>query len=163
MMTEERAFVRVQRKMIAARIEFLATLARFQPAELSIAPFKEEWSPLQITYHLSVIDGLALEQMRIIQGEDSPQIVNIADLVPDIPANNSSSLSLTAILATMTARREAIFRYLSELPETAWERSFQQEQWGQRKFYQFVNLLPLHDKMAIHQLEAILARKTYLS
>jgi hypothetical protein len=160
LMTEESAFVRVQRKMVAARIEFLAILARFQPAELFIAPAGEEWSPLQIAYQLSITDSLALEQMRFIQEEEHPQIVNIAELVPHITSSISSSLSLASVLATMTAKREAIYRYLSDLPDAAWERSFHQEQWGERKFYQFVNLLPLHDKMAMRQLETIWVRHT---
>jgi len=159
-MTEESAFARAQRKMIAARIEFLAALARIQPAELSSMPTEEECSPLQIAHHLSVTDGLALEQMQRIQEEDNPQIVNITDVAPHTSKDILSSLSLASVLATMASQHEAIFRYLSNLPETAWERSFQQEQWGQCKFYQFVNLLPLQDKMATRQLETIRSRGT---
>jgi hypothetical protein len=159
-MTEKSAFARAQRKMVAARIEFLAALARMGPAELSITPTEEEWSPLQIAYHLSITDGLALEQMRRIQEEDNPQIVNIAEIALHPLTSSSSSLSLPSILAAMTAQRKAIFRYLSRLPETAWERSFQQEQWGQRKFYQFVNMLPLQDKMATRQLGTLSDRFT---
>ena len=154
-MAEKSAFARAQRRMVAARIEFLAALARIQPADLSIVPIEEEWSPLQIVHHLSVTDSLALEQMRRIQEEESSQIVNIAEVALNILTNSSSSLSLASLLATMTAQREAIFLYLFNLPEAAWERSFQQEQWGQRKFYQFVNMLPLQDKMATRQLETI--------
>ena len=154
-MAEKSAFARAQRKLVAARIEFLAALARIQPAEISITPIEEEWSPLQIAYHLSITDGLALEQMRRIQEEDNPQIVNITEVAPHIPTDGSNPLSLASVLATMTAQREAIFRYLSNLPEAAWERTFQQEQWGQRKFYQFVNMLPLQDKMATRQLGTI--------
>jgi hypothetical protein len=154
-MTEKSAFARAQRKMVAARIEFLVALARVQPADLSITPPGEEWSPLEIVYHLSITDGLVLEQIRCIQEEDNPQVVYIAEFAPHIAANTLPSLTLASVLTTMTAQREAIFRYLSNLPEAAWERSFQQEKWGQRKFYQFVNLLPLHDKMATRQLETI--------
>ena len=136
--------------MIAARIEFLAALARVQSANLSTAPAEEEWSPLQIAHHLSIIDALALEQMHRIQEEDNPLIVHIAESNPHILTDTSSPLSLEFVLTTMTAQRKAIFHYLASLPETAWERSFQQEHWGQSKFYQFVNLLPLHDKMATH-------------
>lgn len=162
-MTEKSTFARVQRKMVAARIEFLATLARVQPADLSIAPTEEECSPLQIAHHLSITDGLVLEQMQRIQEEDNPHIINIAEIAPHAPPSSITSLSLASVLATMTAQREAIFRYLSNLPETAWERSFQQERWGHHKFEQFVNLLPLHDKMATHQLEMIRARSTQSS
>jgi hypothetical protein len=159
-MAEKSAFARAQRKMVAARIEFLAALARMQPAEHSITPTEEEWSPLQIAYHLSITDGLALEQMRRIHEEENPQIVNIAEIAPHIFTSSSSSPSLASILETMTAQRKAIFRYLSGLPETAWERTFQQEQWGQRKFYQFVNMLPLQDKMATRQLGTLSDRFT---
>jgi hypothetical protein len=159
-MAEESVFARAQRKLVAARIEFLASLAHVQPADLSITPTEEEWSPLQIAYHLSITDGLALEQMRRIQEEENPQIVNIAEIAPHILTSSSNSLSLASVLATMTTQREAIFRYLSNLPEAAWERSFQQEQWGQRKFYQFVNMLPLQDKMATRQLGTLRNRFT---
>ena len=159
-MAEKSSFVRAQRKMIAARIEFLVALARIQPADLSIAPTEEEWSPLQIAYHLSITDGLALEQMRRIQEEENPLIINIAEIALQVLPNDATPPSLASILATMTAQREAIFRYLSNLPETAWERTFQQEQWGQRKFYQFVNLLPLQDKMATRQLGTLSNRLT---
>src|SRR5215469_4336692 len=111
-MTEKSAFAIAQRKMVAARIEFLAALARIQPAELSSTPTEEEWSPLQIAYHLSITDGLALEQMRRIQEEDNPQIVNITEIAPHIHTNSSIPPSLASVLATMTAQREAIFRYL---------------------------------------------------
>src|SRR5215472_1649064 len=159
-MAENSSFVRAQHKMVAPRIEFLAALARIQPTDLSIAPTEEEWSPLQIAYHLSITDGLALEQMRRIQEEENPLIVNIAEIAPHILINGTMPLSLASILATMTAHREAIFRYLANLPETAWERTFQQEQWGQQKFYQFVNLLPLQDKMATRQLGTLSSRLT---
>jgi hypothetical protein len=159
-MAEKSAFARAQRKMVAARIEFLAALARVQPAELSVTPTEEEWSPLQIAYHLSIMDGLALEQMRRIQEEDNPRIVNIAEIAPHTLTSSSSSLSLASILAMMTAQRKAIFRYLASLPETAWERTFQQEEWGQHNFYQFVNMLPLQDKMATRQLGTLSERFT---
>jgi len=162
-MTEKPIFARVQRKMIAARIEFLAALARVQSIELPNIPTEEECSPLQIAYHLSITDGLALEQMYRIQEEDTPQIINIAEIATHTPVNLSSPSSLPSILATMTAQREAIFRYLASLPESAWARSFHQEQWGQHKFEQFINLLPLHDKLATHQLEMIRARRTQSS
>jgi DinB superfamily len=155
MVTENSAFARAQRKMVAARIEFLAALARVQSTELAVVPTGEEWSPLQIAYQLSITDGLALEQMHRIQEEDNPHIVNITEITPHISKSVLTSLSLASVLATMTAQREATFRYLSGLPESAWERCFQHEQWGQSKFYQFVNLLSLHDKMATRQLETI--------
>src|SRR5579864_3922265 len=153
-MTEESAFARAQRKMVAARIEFLAALARVNPEEL-VTPVGEEWSPLQIAYHLSITDGLALEQMHRIQEEDNPHIINITEIVPHTPKSILPSLSLASVLATMMAQREETFCYLSSLPETAWERSFRHEQWGQCKFSQFVNLLSLQDKMATRQLETI--------
>ena len=155
MVTENSAFARAQRKMVAARIEFLAALARVQATELCSVPPGEEWSPLQIAYHLAITDGLALEQMRRIQEEENPYIINITEITPHVSKSILSSLSLASVLTTMTAQREATFCYLSSLSETAWERSFQHEQWGQRKFYQFVNLLSLHDKMATRQLETI--------
>src|SRR5215472_6152944 len=109
-MTEKSTFARVQRKMVAARIEFLAALARVQPANLSIVPTEEEWSPLQIAYHLSIVDSLALEQMHRIQEEDNPVIVHITEFTPHIHTVLLPSLSLASVLTTMTVQREVIFR-----------------------------------------------------
>ena len=55
----------------------------------------------------------------------------------------------------MAARREEIFEYLAGLPAEAWERPFRHPDWGQCKFYQLVNVLPLHDQMHAKQLAAM--------
>ncbi|HEX6483492.1 MAG TPA: DinB family protein, partial [Ktedonobacteraceae bacterium] len=60
--------------------------------------------------------------------------------------------SLDAVLAGMAARREELFEYLASLPADAWERPFRHPKWGERKFYQLVNVLPLHDQMHAQQL-----------
>jgi hypothetical protein len=41
------------------------------------------------------------------------------------------------------------------LPSEGWDRPFRHHAWGQRKFYQLVNVLPFHDQMHTQQLVSI--------
>jgi hypothetical protein len=141
--------------MVAARIEFMSQLARFGRDELALQPANAEWSPLQLAHHLYIADGLAIEQMERIQNEDNPLIENLADKTPYLTRISEPPASLDAVLAGMIARREEIFEYLASLPSEAWERPFRHTEWGQRKFYQLVNILPTHDQQHAQQLASI--------
>jgi hypothetical protein len=152
MTTVERPFEKVRRKMVAARIEFMGQLAKFSKDELAHYTDQGEWSPLKIAYHLYIADGLALEQMRRIQTEDNPVIPNLSELAPQQTRESEPPASLDAVLAGMAARREEIFEFLAGLSDEAWERPFQHAEWGERKFYQLVNILPLHDQQHAQQL-----------
>jgi hypothetical protein len=154
---EERPFEKVRRKMVAARIEFMSQLAKFSKDELAQAPGKEEWSPLEIAHHLYIADGLALEQMRAIQTEEKPIIVNVGEEAPRRTRASAPPASLDAVLAGMAARREELFEFLSELPDEAWERPYIHSTQGERKFYQLVNVLPMHDQMHAQQLAMLKA------
>ncbi len=155
MTTVEKPFEKVHRKMLAARIEFMGELAKFSQDELTEIPAEGEWSPLQLAHHLYIADGLALEQMQIVQNEDNPLIVATEDETPRLTRAAEPPTSLDAVLAGMAARREEVFEYLSTLSNEAWERPFRHPNWGQLKFYQLVNILPVHDKMHTQQLAAI--------
>ncbi|HET8910544.1 MAG TPA: DinB family protein, partial [Ktedonobacteraceae bacterium] len=78
----ENPLEKVRRKMVNARIEFLGQLAKFSREELQKHPVIGEWSPLELAYHLYIADGLAIEQMRLIQSEDNPQLPALAKLAP---------------------------------------------------------------------------------
>lgn len=151
----ESPFDKARRKMVAARIEFMSQLAKFSKEELIQAPAEGEWSPLQIAYHVYIADGMALEQAEKVQTEDNPVLGNLAVEVPNQTRAAEPPSSLDAVLAGMAARREELFAYLSSLPTEAWERPFQHPEWGQRKFYQLVNILPVHDQQHTQQLAAI--------
>jgi hypothetical protein len=155
MTTEERPFDRVRRKMVAARVEFIGQLAKFSKEELSTAPAEGEWSPLELAHHLYVADGLALEQMRLVQEEDNPLIAAVEEEAPRRTRASEPPASLESVLAGMAARREEIFEYLSQLPDEAWERPFRHHRRGEGKFYQLVNVLPRHDQLHAQQLVAI--------
>ncbi len=157
MATVENPFDKVRRKMVAARIEFMEQLAKFNKDELTMQPAGDEWSPLQLAHHLYIADGLALEQMRIVQDEDNPLIIAIEEETPILTRASEPPVSLDAVLAGMAARREEIFEYLASLPVDAWERPFRHPNWGQLKFYQLVNILPAHDRMHAEQLTDIKA------
>ncbi|MBV8695034.1 MAG: DinB family protein [Ktedonobacteraceae bacterium] len=149
-------FEKVRPKMVAARIEFIGQLAKFSKQALAQEPTGTEWSPLQLAHHLYITDGMALEQMRRVQDEDNPLIPDLGELSPRLTRASESPVSLNAVLAGMAARREEIFEYLSTLPVEAWERPFRSERWGgQRKFYQLVNVLPMHDKQHAEQLTTL--------
>ena len=152
MTTAERPFEKARRKMVAARIEFMGQLAKFNKEELARYSSEGEWSPLQLAYHLYVADGLALEQMQRIQNEENPLIPNLSEKAPEETRKSEPPASLDVVLAGMAARREEIFRFLSELPDEAWERPFHSEEWGERKFYQMINILPAHDQQHAQQL-----------
>jgi len=153
----ENPFDKVRRKLGAARIEFMEQLAKFSKDELTQTPAEGEWSPLQLAHHLYIADGLALEQMQIVQNEDNPLITATEEETPRLTRASTPPVSLDAVLAGMAARREEIFEYLSTLPVEAWERPFRHPQWGQCKFYQLVNVLPVHDQMHAQQLADIKA------
>lgn len=148
----ENPYEKVRPKMVAARLEFMKQLAKFSKDELKKQPDGDEWSPLQIAHHLYIADGLALEQMQLVQTEDNPLIIATEDETPRLTRASEPPASLDAVLAGMAARREELFEYLAILPTDAWERPFRHPKWGERKFYQLVNVLPLHDQMHAQQL-----------
>ena len=153
----ENPFDKVRRKMVAARIEFMEQLAKFSKEEAARQPAEDEWSPLQLAHHLYIADGLAMEQMRIVQDEDNPLVIAAEEETPILTRASEPPVSVDAVLAGMAARREEIFEYLAILPVDAWERPFRHPNWGQLKFYQLVNILPAHDRMHAEQLSDIKA------
>jgi uncharacterized damage-inducible protein DinB len=155
MTTVENPYQKVRSKMVAARIEFMGQLAKFSSDELNKQPATGEWSALQLAYHLYIADGLTLEELKRVQNEDNPLVVATEEEAPRRTNASQPPATLDIILAGMAARREEIFEYLSTLPLEAWERPFRHHARGQRKFYQMVNILPLHDQMHAQQLAAI--------
>ncbi len=158
MATVKNPFEKIRPKMVAARIEFMSQLAKFSNNELTKQFTAEEWSPLQLAHHLYIADGLALEQMQQIQGEDNAQLADPSKMAPQLTREADAPASLNAVLAGMAARREEIFTYLSALSSKSWERPFQHTAWGPMKFYQFVNVLPQHDMQHARQLSSMKSR-----
>jgi hypothetical protein len=153
MATVENPFDKVRRKMVAARVEFMGQLAKFSKDELTQSSADDnEWTPLQIAYHLYVADALALEQMQRVQDEENPLVPVLDDETPRRTREAEPPTSLDSVLAGMAARREEVFEYLSRLSDDAWERPFRHPNWGQLKFYQLVNVLPQHDRIHAQQL-----------
>ncbi len=154
----ENPFDKVRHKMVTARIEFMGQLAKFSNDELTREPGGDEWSPLQLAHHLYIADGLALEQMQIVQNEDNPLVANLDEETPRLTLASEPPASLNVVLAGMAARREELLEYLASLPADAWERPFRHPNWGQLKFYQLVNVLPAHERTHAQQLTEIKAR-----
>ena len=155
MTTVDNPYEKARRKMVAARIEFLGRLAKFSKDELIKRPAEGEWSPLELANHVYIADGLALEQLKLVQSEENPMVVATEEEAPRRTNAAETPASLEAVLGGMAARREEIFEYLATLPFESWERPFRHHAWGQRKFYQMVNILPLHDQMHAQQLSTI--------
>src|SRR5438067_7422024 len=122
MATLENPFEKVRRKLVAARIEFMGQLAKFGNDELTRTPAEDEWSPLQLANHLYIADGLALEQMQIVQNEDNPLVTVVGEEAPRRTRSSEIPVSLNAVLAGMAARREELYEYMTNLPVDAWER-----------------------------------------
>jgi uncharacterized damage-inducible protein DinB len=158
MATLENPFDKVRRKMVAARIEFMGQLATFSKDEVTREPGEDEWSPLQLAHHLYIADGLALEQMQLVQNEDNPLLTNLEEDTPRLTRASEPPESLDAVLAGMAARREELFEYMANLPVDAWERPFRHPSWGQLKFYQLANVLPAYDQQHTKQLTEIKAK-----
>ena len=148
----EDAFDRIRRKMVAARIEFMSQLATFHREDLVAQTFQGEKSPIYISHLLYIVDGLALEQMRRVQEEEDPLLENFVEQVQLVAHAAHPPHSLEAVLAGMAARREEMFEYLAHLPAEAWERPFHHDEWGSRKFYQLVSMVPLYDQQHTRQL-----------
>ncbi len=157
MATLENPFEKVRQKMVAARLEVMSQLAKFNSRELALAPAPEEWSALLLAYHVYIADGLALGQMHQVQEEENPLVSVLDEETPRQTRAAEPPASLEAVLGGMAARREEIFEYLSSLPPTDWERPFRHPEWGQLKFYQMVNILPQHDRMHAQQLASLKA------
>jgi hypothetical protein len=138
--------------MVAARTELLSQLATFNSDELTQQPIEGEWPPLQIANHIYITDGLVLTQMKRVQEEENPLLENTGQVAPRMTEASELPASLDVVLAGIAARREALFVYLAELAPEAWERPFRHEEWGERKFYQLVNVLPVHDQQHAQQL-----------
>jgi DinB superfamily len=155
MATVENPYEKVRRKMVTARIEFMGQLAKFGNDELTKQPAEGEWSALELANHLYTADGLALEELRQVQDEENPLVLPAEEEAPRRTRASVPPTSLDSVLAGMAARREELFEYLSTLPPEVWERPFQHPSWGQLKFYQLVNILPMHDQMHAQQLVAI--------
>jgi hypothetical protein len=158
MATMENPYEKVQAKMVAARLEFIGQLATFSNNEITRVPGEDEWSALQLANHLYVADGLALEQMQIVQNEENPLIADVGEEAPRRTRASELPVSLDAVLAGMAARREELYEYMANLPVDAWERPFRHPSWGQLKFYQLVNVLPAHDRTHAQQLTNIKAK-----
>src|SRR5205814_3608016 len=95
--------------------------------------------------------------MQFVQNEDNPLVTATEEEAPRLTNASKPPVSLETVLAGMAARREEIFEYLSNLTIEAWERPFRHPNWGQLKFYQMVNILPLHDQQHAKQLAEIKA------
>jgi uncharacterized damage-inducible protein DinB len=155
MTTVENPYEKVRRKMVTARVEFMGQLAKFSKDDLKKRTAEGEWSALELAYHLYIADGLALEQIQLVQNEDNPQIVATEEEAPRLTRESTPPVTLEAVLAGMAARREEIFQFLSTLPADGWDRPFRHHAWGERKFYQLVNILPFHDQVHTQQLVSI--------
>jgi DinB superfamily len=158
MATLENPFEKVRSKLVAARLAFIGQLATFSKDEISREPGEAEWSPLQLANHLYIADGLALEQMQMVQNEDNPLIMDVGEEAPRRTRSSEPPVSLDAVLAGMAARREELYEYMATLPVDAWERPLRHPDWGQLKFYQLVNILPVHDRTHAQQLTNIKAK-----
>lgn len=148
----ESPFVKVRRRLVMARIEFMSQLAAFKPEDLSRSFSTDGESPLLIAYHLAMIEVVALQQLRRIQSEDNPHFDTLLQLLPVETELGDTVLSLESVLAEMFTRRSELLSYLSRAPLSNWDRPFVFASWGSRRFYQLVNMLPLHDRQHARQL-----------
>ncbi len=155
--TTESSFNKARHKLTKARIELMGQLAKFSSDELVQHPIAGELSPLELAHYVYIADGFGLEQMKVVQTEANPVVADIDEHAPQLKKELEEATSLEAVLAGMAARREEIFEYLFNLPEEAWARPFRHPHWGERKFYEMVNMLASHDQQQAQQLSKLRA------
>src|SRR5256885_8158470 len=120
MATVENPYEKVHRKMVAARIEFMAQLAKFSKDELRKQPAEGEWSALELAHHLYIADGLALEQLKLVQNEENPMVVATEEETPRLTRSSEPPASLEAVLAGVAAhRRGGLAKPSSPPPQAA--------------------------------------------
>src|SRR5258706_16350401 len=144
----ENPYEKVRPKMVAARRELMKQLAKFSKDELKKQPAGDEWSPLQIAHHLYIADGLALEQMQLVQTEDNPLIIATENETPRLTRASEPPASLDAVLAGMAARREELFGEPAIFATAASGRPFLPPEMGEGKFHQLADFLPGQRPMA---------------
>ncbi|GHO43961.1 DinB family protein [Ktedonospora formicarum] len=154
---QQHPFETVRGRLVSARVTFLGQLAKFNKDELAALFGKGTLSPLQIAYHLYMIEGLTLVQLRLVQAEENPllEISEIEEQPTQASATPDSSTTLDAVMAGMAAQREELFSWLSTLPSEAWTRPFRHPRWGQLKFHQLVQSLIEHDQHHAQQLACL--------
>lgn len=150
--TTESSYDMARRTLIAARLELMGQLAKFDPDELTQHPIAGEFSPLQLAHYVYIADGFGLEQIKQVQRENNPLIADLNEHAPRLMQEIEEPTSLDAVFAGMTARREEIFEYLSGLPEAVWSRPYFNAQGEALLFPQLVNMLALHDQQQAEQL-----------
>ncbi|HLZ62047.1 MAG TPA: DinB family protein [Ktedonosporobacter sp.] len=153
----EHSYEQIRQKLVTARNNFMGQLAKFEKDELLLQPGENEWSALQVALHLSIVDGLALEEIKRVQWEENPLIVRLDQIAPRMTEEAELPASLDIVLADMAAKREGIFAFLKQLPKEAWERRCRYENWGQLTFAQFIDGLVQHDRLHTEQLAKIYA------
>ena len=147
----------LRQEFVTARINFMVQLAKFAQDELVRQPGENEWSALQVALHLSIVDGLALEEMQRVQQEENYLIIRFEEIAPRMTYEAALPASLDSVLAEMAAKREEIFAFLQQLPEAAWERLCRYAGMGQLTFAQFLDGLVQHDHLHTEQLAKIYA------
>ncbi len=153
--TTESPFNKARHKLTKARTELIGQLAKFSSDELVRHPIADELSPLELAHYVYIVDGFGLEQMKLVQDEANPLVADIDEHASQLKKEIEEATSLEAVLAGMAARREEIFEYLFNLPEEAWTRPFRHPHWGEREFYEMVNMLAQHDQQQTQQLSKL--------
>src|SRR2546421_11732039 len=135
METVENPYDKVRRKMVAARIEFMSRLAKFNQDGLKKQPAEGEWSPLELAHHLYIADGLALEELKRVQNEDNPMVVATEEEAPRLTRASEPPVSLDAVLAGMAARRGEDFCVLSSFsPKGRGKPIFPPQKWENKGY-----------------------------
>src|SRR5207237_10812043 len=94
-------YEKVRRKMVAARIEILGQLAKINKSELKKRPTDGEWSPIELANHLYITDGLALQQLKLVQSEDNPLVVSTEGEAPGMPTASERTAAHEPVLGCM--------------------------------------------------------------
>ena len=145
MTTVENPFEKVRRKMVAARIEFHGTTGEIQQRGVAASACRGRMvaattrlSPLCRRWSRSGADATGAERRQPARcrpkRDSAPH--------PRLRATRHAQLG-TGRYGCPPRRNFSISLHVTC---EAWERPFRHHAWGERKFYQLVNIVPMHDQ-----------------
>jgi hypothetical protein len=113
--------------------------------ELRWRPLDDEWSLKEIAGHLRDNEELALEQMRLIAGDEEPDLLaRDADALP--PERDYRSADIEELLAGFAGLRRQTHHLLWGLTSEEWERC------GRHRFRGEVTIAQIARELAEHDL-----------
>lgn len=120
----------------------------------SYRPHAEEWSTKEVVGHIG--DGLELmtaDIIRIVEG--TAGMLRRYDEVQIVRERNHQYQPFSLLIERATSLHQELIRLLQRLPASSWEARADHEQWGSVSVLRIVQLLVMHDRTHIAQIQQL--------